>query len=324
MRKIVIRSRLALGDIACLTAVPRELASQYPGRFSVTMDTPFPDLWQNNPHIAGHCDYGSNPDEWQDWELIDAHYDRSENYSVNQSNQRGVHLLTSYCVDVATSLGLSSLYPSQLTPDIHLSRDEWGWKSLPHSLWNCQRYWLIAAGWKDDFTVKAWSAENYQAVINYFKSRIQFVQVGALGGGHHQPELQGVLSLVGQTSVRELIQTVHSSCGILCGITSLVHLSHVPRPPWQRRPRPCVVIAGGREPRTWYGYPTHRILETVGSLPCCSDGGCWHARTVPLNDGRDDRLCERVINGQPKCMQLIRPEQVILAIEQYLDSEGIE
>jgi hypothetical protein len=315
MRRIVLKSHLALGDIACLTAVPRELHAQYPGQFEIDVRTPFPDLWWHSPHITSLDDSA---------EQIDCHYDRDAWESVNRTNQHPTHMITAYCQDVANSLGIT-LRPTTLAGDIHLSREEWGWKSMPHEHHNCQRYWVIAPGGKTDFTTKIYPAASWQRVIDYFAGRIQFVAVGSLGPGQIQPQLQGVIDLRGQTDVRQLIRVIHSACGVLCGITSVMHLAAaVPRPPWQRRPRPCVVVAGGREPRTWYGYPTHRILETVGTLPCCSDGGCWHARTVPLNDGHDDRLCERVRNNAPACMLAIRPEQVILAIEQYLDSEGIE
>lgn len=315
MRKIILTSGLALGDIVALSAVPRELASQYPGEYQVAMDTPFQSLFDHNPHVVPADD---------DFEVIPCEYHRDTWESVNNSNQAPTHLITAYCQDVENSLGIT-LRPSKLAGDIHLSKDEWGWKSMPHEQFNCQRYWVICPGGKADFTTKIYPADSWQRVIDYFKGRIQFVAVGALGSGHIQPELQGVIDLRGKTDVRQLIRVIHSACGVLSGITSVMHLAAaVPRPPWQRRPRPCVVVAGGREPRTWYGYPTHRILETVGSLSCCADGGCWHARTVPLNDGHDDRLCERVIHGQPRCMTMIRPESVIMEIERILEGEGIE
>lgn len=326
MRRIILKSHLALGDIVCLTAVPRDIHALYPGQFEIAVDTPFPQLFDHNPHVVGCVDTGSDGDKWAEWEVIECHYSRDPVYSVHRSNQNPVHLLTSYVRDVGNSLGID-LYPTAHKGDIHLSREEYSLMSPPHEDRNCQRFWVISAGYKNDFTVKAWPAESYQKVVNYFKHRIQFVQIGALGPGHVQPQLEGVISLVGRTSVRQLIRTIHSACGVLSGITSAMHLAAaVPLPTWQRRAKPCVVVAGGREPRTWFAYPGHRILETVGSLSCCRDGGCWHARTIPLNDGTDGdkRLCERVVGGHPKCMTVIRPESVILEIERILECQGIE
>lgn len=317
-RKLILESPLALGDIVCLTAAVRELHAQYQGQFATDVRTPFPDVWQHSPLITSIAD--DDPEA----ERIACHYDRDAWESVNRSNQNPTHLISAYCQDVGNTLGIP-LRPQVLRGDIHLSREEYGLQSIPHERFNVQRYWLICAGGKTDFTTKIYPAAYWQRIIHHFEGRIQFVQVGGAGQGHIHPLLDGAINLVGQTDTRQLIRLVHSACGVVCGITAAMHLAAaVPVPVWQKRPRPCVVVAGGREPRTWYGYPTHRILESVGTLACCADGGCWQSRTVPLGDGHDERLCVRVVHGQPKCMAMIRPEAVILEIEKYLDSEGIE
>ncbi len=87
--------------------------------------------------------------------------------------------------------------------------------------------------------------------------------------------------------------------------------------------KPCVVIAGGREAPHWEAYPGHRFLHTVGAMACCAHGGCYRARTVPLNDGsRFDKLpCLNPVKwGQtfvPACMPLITPGQVEDAVQSY-------
>jgi ADP-heptose:LPS heptosyltransferase len=330
VRKVILNTQLSLGDIVCFTATIRELHQQYPSRFMTDVRTPFLDVWAHNQHITSIAD--NDPES----ERIDCHYDRDAYVSVHRSNQHPVHLIEGYCQHLANRLGLESLRPKELKGHITLSRDEYNWMSMPHERFNVQRYWIIVCGGKTDATVKWWVPEHAQRVVDYFKGRIQFVQAGHLGDGHWHADLRGVIDLRGQTNVRELIRLVHSSAGVLCGITSFMHLAAaVPLPTWQKRPRPCVVVAGGREPRTWYSYPSHRILETVGSLPCCRDGGCWHARTVPLHgkdgdrekdplDPANSRLCERVVSGHPKCMQMIRPESVILEIERILECQTVE
>lgn len=322
-RKVVLKSMLALGDIVCLTSAVRELHRQYPGEFLTDVRTPFPDLWQWNPDVTPIDD--ADPEA----NLLEVHYDRDLYVTVNQSNQHPVHLIEGYCQDLANQLGLPSLRPRELKGHVYLSPDEFGWQSVPHERFNCQRYWVLSlGGGKRDFTTKWYIPEHVQQVVDHFRGRLQFVQVGQRNDDWHwQPDLTGVLDLRGQTNVRQLLRVVHSSCGVLSGVTSTMHLAAaVPLPPWQRRPRPCVVVAGGREPRTWYSYPTHRVLETVGALPCCAAGGCWHARTTPLSDGAsgDQRLCERVIAGHPKCMHMIRPESIILEIEKYLAGQIVE
>ena len=67
-------------------------------------------------------------------------------------------------------------------------------------------------------------------------------------------------------------------------------------------------------------------MHTIGCLPCCATGGCWKSRCQPVGDGDvKDRanLCERPILARsdlkiPQCMMMIRPEDVVRAVERYL------
>jgi hypothetical protein len=85
--------------------------------------------------------------------------------------------------------------------------------------------------------------------------------------------------------------------------------------------RPCVVIAGGREPAHWEAYPDHQFIHTNGALSCCANGGCWKDRVVPLRDGnkrdRPGYLCVDVANGIPRCLDMITPAEVGRRIETY-------
>jgi len=84
------------------------------------------------------------------------------------------------------------------------------------------------------------------------------------------------------------------------------------------------VVAGGREPPHWESYPHHQFLHTVGALPCCATGGCWKARIVPLGDGDEKdgpkHLCVDVVNGLPRCMDIITPEDVVRRIEWHFEA----
>jgi hypothetical protein len=88
------------------------------------------------------------------------------------------------------------------------------------------------------------------------------------------------------------------------------------------------VVAGGREPPSWEAYPTHQFIHTVGALPCCATGGCWRARSVPLGDGDskdgEEYLCVDAVDGLPRCMDLITPEQVCERIEFYFEGGQTE
>jgi ADP-heptose:LPS heptosyltransferase len=135
--------------------------------------------------------------------------------------------------------------------------------------------------------------------------------------------LKGVIDLRERLNLRDLIRLVYHAEGVLCPVTLLMHLAAaVETKPSARKSRPCVVVAGGREAPHWAAYPTHQFLHTVGTLSCCAEGGCWKVRTVPLGDGdyRDAKkyLCVDVVNGLPRCMDMITPEHVIGSIELFL------
>jgi ADP-heptose:LPS heptosyltransferase len=181
-------------------------------------------------------------------------------------------------------------------------------------------YWIIVAGGKFDFTIKWWHFRRWQAVVDYFQEKILFVQIGE--GADYHPRLNHVLDLRGQTSLRDLVQLVHHAQGVLCPVTQLMHLAAAVESQLSAPPnRPCVVVAGGREPPSWEAYPTHQFIHTVGALACCATGGCWRARSVPLGDGDDKdeerHLCVDVADGLPRCMAMITPQQVCERIEFY-------
>jgi hypothetical protein len=184
-------------------------------------------------------------------------------------------------------------------------------------------YWVLVAGGKLDFTAKWWPPEYYQAVVDHFAGRIQFVQCG--GGRDRHPPLRRVLSLVGRTDLRQLVRVIYGAEGVVCPVTFAMHLAAaVPVRGGAGPLRPCVVIAGGREPPHWEAYPGHQFLHTVGALDCCATGGCWKSRCQPVGDGdpKDRDLCRRPtrVGEGPlvgQCMAMVTPQRVTDAIELY-------
>ena len=244
-------------------------------------------LWENNPHLTQLAE------EDAEVETLDCHYPL-----IHHSNQRPVHFLQGFIGFLNDRLGLS-IQLSEQRGDVHLSAEE---QAAPSAVarWCGGEgpYWIIAAGGKWDYTIKWWDIALCQAVVDHFAGRLFFLQVGERG--HYHPRLRGALDLRGRTSLRALVRLVHHAQGIACPVTCLMHLAAaVPRPAGQTGERPCVVVAGGREPVSWEAYPDHHFLHTIGKLPCCATGGCWRSRTAPLGDGdpKDESgaLCQRPI-----------------------------
>jgi len=314
MRKLILHCELSPGDIVMLTAAVRDLHRHYPGKFLTDVRTLCPELWEHNPYLTPLRDSDSAA------ERIDCEYPL-----IDHCNHRPYHCLHGFTDFLSKKLQVD-LQPTDFKGDLHISDQEKSWMSQVHELTGRDiPFWILVAGGKYDFTIKWWEASRYQQVVNQFAGRIQFVQVGHQG--HYHPSLNGVIDLRGRTNLRQLVRLVYHSQGVLCPVTSVMHLAaaieykHDPA-----KPRPCVVVAGAREPAHWEAYPHHQFIHTNGALACSGTGGCWKARTLPLHDGdeRDQNLCSDVVGELPRCMDMITANEVIRRIELYLTGGALQ
>jgi ADP-heptose:LPS heptosyltransferase len=297
-----------------LTAAVRDLHRCLPGEFLTDVRTSCPQLWENSPYITPLAEDGPGV------EVIECQYPL-----VHQSNQASCHFIHGYIEFLNERLG-GRIRPTAFKGDVHLSEAERSWPSPVAELAGQDLpYWIIVGGGKYDFTIKWWSFQRHQRVIDLLRGRILFVQVGE--EGHFHPPLSGVIDLRGNTSTRELIRLMHHAQGVVSPVTFLMHLAAAVEMRDRRGARPCVVVAGGREPPHWEAYPHHQFIHTIGALSCCATGGCWRSRTVALGDGdeKDDpgSLCVDVVDGLPRCMNMITPEEVVRRIELYISGGAV-
>ena len=316
MRGLILRSFQSPGDIVMLTAAVRDLHAAYPGQFQTDVRTSADALWENNPHITR-----LNEDE-AGVQCLDMHYPL-----IHHSNQRPYHFLHGYAQFLEQEINLR-IPITRFQGDIHLSAQERESPPPFSDLGVPDEYWILVAGGKHDFTAKWWNLASYQAVVDHFQGKSHFVQCGE--AHHWHPPLRGVTNLVGRTSLRDFVRLMYHARGVVCPVTLAMHLAaaiETPGAPGRSRVRPCVVIAGGREPPHWEMYPTHQFISTSGMLPCCVQGGCWKSRCQLVGDGdpKDSRdLCEQPVQIQadlriPKCMDMITPADVIRRIELYFE-----
>jgi ADP-heptose:LPS heptosyltransferase len=308
-QKLILNCSLSPGDLVMLSAAIRDLHRCYPGKFQTDVRTPCPDLWLHNPLLTP---LNENAPEVN---RIDCEYPL-----INQCDRVPKHCLHGFVDFLNERLGLN-ISLSAFKGHIPLAPQERTWYSQVQELTGEPTpFWLLNAGGKYDVTVKWWNPERFQAVVDHFRGRILFVQIGQRG--HHHPTLRGVVDLRGRTSLRQLVRLVYHAQGVLCPITAVMHLAAAIETKPDGPPlRPCVVVAGGREPAHWEAYPGHQFIHTIGALSCCARGGCWRDRVTPLGDGdpRDDasRLCLQVVEQQPRCLDLISARDVIDRIETY-------
>jgi ADP-heptose:LPS heptosyltransferase len=316
VRKLLLRNGQSPGDIVMLTAAVRDLHRTYPGEFQTDVRTPCPELWENNPYITALSEDDAAV------EPIDCEYPL-----IHRSNEAPYHFIHGFIEHLNERLGLG-IRPTVFRGDIHVSDLEKSWYSQIEEIFGRPLpFWIVVAGGKSDYTTKWWAQDRYQRVIDYFAGHVLFVQVGE--SGHRHPPLRGVLDLRGKTTLRQLVRLVYHAQGALCPVTLTMHLAAaVECPPGRVRNRPCVVVAGGREPPHWEAYPHHQFLHRAGALQCCANGGCWKSRVVPLGDGDEkdtpEHCCVDVVGALPRCMDLIAAEDVIRAIEVYFAGGAID
>jgi ADP-heptose:LPS heptosyltransferase len=312
--KLLLRNHQSPGDVLMLTAAVRDLHRAHPSMFTTSVETSCPLLWENNPWVIRPEELGG-PDR-----VVDCGYPL-----VHESNRRPFHFIHGFAQDLERQLGVS-VPVTDFRGDLYLAPSESTGPSPVEEVGYSGPYWVVVCGGKLDLTTKWWPTEYFQAVVDHFAGRVQFVQCGA-GGRDQHPPLRRVLSLVGRTSVREFVRVVHRADGVLCPVTFAMHLAAaVPTVPGRPPLRPCVVVAGGREPSHWEMYPHHQFLHTIGALDCCATGGCWKSRCQPVGDGaaNDLSLCARPQRAAdaplltPQCMNMITPRRVIDALELYL------
>lgn len=319
MRRVILKSFQSPGDIVMLTAAVRDLHLANPGRFQTDVRTAADALWQHNPHLIPLKE--GDPGV----EVLDMHYPL-----IHQSNRRPYHFIHGYAQYLEQQLGVS-VPVSDFRGDVRLTAEE---KSLPcpgQELGVPEHYWIIVAGGKYDFTAKWWDPESFQKVVDHFQGRITFVQCGE--SGHWHPPLKGVVNLIGQTALRDFVRLMYHADGVLCPVTFAMHLAAaVDTKPGRPKHRPCVVVAGGREPAHWEAYTHHQFISVNGALPCCQEGGCWKSRCQLVGDGdskdRND-VCPTHVQISPelripRCMDMITAEDVIRRIEVYYTGGALQ
>jgi ADP-heptose:LPS heptosyltransferase len=315
MRKLILSNFQSPGDIVMLTAAVRDLHRCYPGEFLTDVRTPCPALWEHNPHLSPLRDDEAGV------ERITCEYPL-----IHRSNREPWHFVHAFVGFLNDRLDLR-ITPTAFKGDIHVSAREKSWISQVEELTREPiPFWIVTAGGKRDFTIKWWDHARYQAVVDRFRGRIAFVQVGERQ--HHHPALARVIDLRGRTDLRQLVRLVHHAQGVLGPVNLLMHLAAaVEMKTAVPKNRPAVIIAGGREPPHWEAYPHHQFIHTVGQLACCDNGGCWKSRTVPLGDGdekdRPENLCVDVVGGLPRCMDMATVDDVVHRLEGYFAGGAI-
>ncbi len=319
-RKVLFKNYQSPGDVVMMTAAVRDLKLSHP-EFEIGVDTSCKEIWEYNPNIVP---FGSMKKKDPGVEFFKAEYPLIHN--SNECQYHFIHGFRQWMEDILDV----KIKATKFKGDMHISKDEKGWMSQVEEMGIKDRFWIMMAGGKFDFTAKWWVPEYYQEVVDHFKGKITFVQCGE--EGHWHPPLKNVVSLIGKTNLRQFIRLIYHSVGVVSPVTFAMHAAEAIEFKHGHMHRPAVILAGGREPSQWEKYPHHRFIETNGALSCCDNGGCWKSRCSKVGDGDskdgEGELCLHPIGISTgndtttdiaKCMYMIKPCDVIRSIESYYE-----
>lgn len=298
------------GDILMMTSAVRDLKRSHP-ELKINCKTNAQQLWQNNPNLD------TSISQFNADKIIQCHYPL-----INRSTQGAYHFIHGFRLYLEEQLNIK-IPSGDFCVDVYLSEEE---KNDPYitKIVDDKPFWIIDAGYKNDFTCKMWEFARFQEVVNKTSDKIRWIQIGSLE--HNHQILENVINLVGKTNHRQLVNLMWRASGVLTPVSYPMHLATMQ---WKDHPnekRPCVVIAGSREPAVWEQYTPHQFIHNCGALDCSRKGSCWKSRIEKLHDGsnQDNSLCLHPIltkSGQkiPLCLDLISVEEVIRRIMLYVD-----
>lgn len=325
-KRIILRNMQAPGDIIVLSAAIRDLHIAHPGLFSteISVSKGAEHVYWHNPAISQIHDAKLKRAGAQ---LVNMGYSAG----IKRSNQDRKHFMWGFIDDMNKKLQ-TDVKLTEFRPALYMSEEEKATRPFP------EPYWVFLSGGKKDFKTKIWDQVYWQQVIDATKDRVNWVQCGGGSPNHimHEPKNGIYANMIAQTSCRDFLRLIYHSEGVVCVITMAMHAAAAFN-------KPCVVIAGGREPWWWEAYNeenrfvnmrvgnpswvppegddfvAHKFLHSIGQLECCHHHGCWKKHVVAANNNCRFPVSQ---NGStiPRCKAEITPAMVVGAIDEYLDT----
>jgi len=280
MKILLSNKQPMLGDRLMFTPVVRDLKKAHPD-WEVGVESIGPEIWENNPHIVNM----TKPDKV---------FNIGPGKVTRGSKTNGLHITAAFRCSLEEHLG-ESVQQGEFKPEIFLSDEEKSLRLIDG------KYWVINTDC-GPFSAKRWWPERFQQLIGQLPD-ITFVQVGLKKDNQYRLRGPNVIDLVDQTKIRELFSLVYNAEGCISLISSLMHVAAA-------FDKPCVVLAGAREPATFEHYANHRYIDRIGCLPCCSKKACWH---------NSISACTNRVKDIARCMDMIRVDQVVDAVKSYYE-----
>ena len=333
-RRIVFHNRQAIGDILMFTCAIRDFKKAFPN-IQVQVDSTVGHIWDHNPNINRESwpllidpmMYNQTGDKASDGQMLEfnkqaileaVQQDKpvklyiGPGKATNASNRSDNHFANAYRTSMENVLGVSILQ-GPIRADIYMTEEEYNRPPIIEG-----PYWLITAGEKGDWTCKTFAFEKWREVVKAMPM-MTFVQIGEKEKGkkHKHPDLNfpNVINYIGKTEdrhtgIRDLFNLFNYCEGSMGLVSFQMHLAAAFN-------KPCITIAGAREPVWFTRYPGQQYLATDGCLPCTvtkkdEPTSCWFC---------DIKRCphQSEYEGQkvPLCADLFTSDDVLFAIKRY-------
>jgi ADP-heptose:LPS heptosyltransferase len=281
MKVLLRNTQSMLGDRLMFTPVVRDLKAAHPD-WQIGVESIGPEVWMNNPHIV------------RDMIKPDAVYQIGPGKVTRGSKTSGLHITEAFRCSLQEHLG-EPIKQGPFKPDIFLSETEKKLRFIDGP------YWVINIDC-GPMSAKRWPRQRWQQVVDELGD-ITFVQVGLARDNQYRLRGPNIIDMVNQTKIRELFSLVYNAEGCVSLISSLMHVAAAFE-------KPCVVLAGAREPPTFERYASHRFIDMVGCLPCASRQACWHNAIS---------ACKTRVGDIARCMDMVRVDHVVDAVKSYYE-----
>lgn len=287
-KRILFTTHNHIGDSLISTATVKDFMEQYGDDFSCNVNMVGMGWWENNPYL----DRSINEKNAQ--HIIKLEYDRSQRRAESGNCISGWAKRLSEYLYIKVTV-------NQKTPILFFTKDE-----LERPPVIDEKYMIIDAGFQTCSTVKNWGHYNYQAVVDELRDDIRFVQVGGKEERCRHSVLNGVINMIGKTSLRDMALLMFHSEGCITPVSMPVHLAGA-------LGKPSFVISGGREKPELTKYPDGHYFSTIGKFSCCSSYGCFKFFSEPGDPIRSCVNSVRMPGGEyiPMCMVSIDSKEVV-------------
>jgi len=308
IKEIIFHNRQRIGDMIMFTCGVRDFKKAYPD-IKVNIISTCGHLWDYNPNVDRTIvPFYKDGVTLENAKPIDLLEGRTNVLKIgpskltNKSNSLDWHFANAFRMSIEDNLGIH-IPQGESRGDVWLTQEEYDAPRITE-----KPYWIIVTGGEKGWGCKMYPTVRWQEFVDQ-NPEILFYQIGAKGDEHVRLKGANVVDHVGktedrQTGIRDLIKLFLNAEGSIGLVSFHMHLSGALK-------KPCVVVAGAREPVSFTRYAGHQYISTDGTLPCATTA-CWHC---------DIKACTNPVTvaGEivPKCVDMIEPSEVSRYLNRY-------